>query len=622
MDLIYADENKKDIGVLSAYRFDMAFGNDENDFTCILPRDDHCCDHGYIIYVEGEEYGGIIDSVGVNVDDDEVIYSGRTWHGVLESKILCPDKGQDYLILNGEANAVLRQLITRIGLNDLFDVPTDSTPFTFASYQMERYIPAYTGIRKMLRSVGAKLVMKWGKNGKVILSATVRYDYSQDEEFEPSQVIFEFQKDFRKVNHLICLGQGDLRQRAVIHLFTDENGGVQQYLKNGISVALEDSDYILDTSKQVLTGSDEVSEVYELSNAEITTNYKVLTSKPSDWERNCEKYFSRSAAEDGFSYDNVQKVEIGYVVLGAQPADWSTKFSDYYVYRNGEFVSVEGGTVYTALTSKPSNWDTSYTAYYKKNGNDYVTPEGVTTSQYVRQTVQPADWSTNYGSYYYLYSDGVTSEYRSVDGVSYRFYKLQTQEPTDWKTNYGNYFRLMTAKEVASEPTIEPYKAVTLTKKEKVPAWKPKKYYTSFSNHRAPAWNLIPRYSLQETTSAPTWVSGQFYVKRENVAPAWSAGRYYYKSDAVKAPAWSTGKYYKEVTDRYAAMVEGALDRLAEYYETDELELDLAETDQVYDIDDIVGVYEEVTGLSAAQSIIKKVVKIQNDDVVISYGVG
>ena len=43
MDLIYMNNAKEDIGVLTGYTFDLAYGNDENDFTCIVDLSNHVC---------------------------------------------------------------------------------------------------------------------------------------------------------------------------------------------------------------------------------------------------------------------------------------------------------------------------------------------------------------------------------------------------------------------------------------------------------------------------------------------------------------------------------------------------------------------------------------------------
>ena len=102
MDLIYADETRKDIGVINSYDLDMAYGKDENDFTCSVDRNDHCCSVGFFIYAEGTEYGGIVDAIRVDTEKESVTYSGRTWHGVLEKKVICPDPGEDYLMVAGD----------------------------------------------------------------------------------------------------------------------------------------------------------------------------------------------------------------------------------------------------------------------------------------------------------------------------------------------------------------------------------------------------------------------------------------------------------------------------------------------------------------------------------------
>ena len=55
MDLIYADDTKKDIGIFDAYTLDLSYGEDENDFELKIDRSAHCCKAGYYRYVDGEE---------------------------------------------------------------------------------------------------------------------------------------------------------------------------------------------------------------------------------------------------------------------------------------------------------------------------------------------------------------------------------------------------------------------------------------------------------------------------------------------------------------------------------------------------------------------------------------
>lgn len=613
MDLIYADALRKDIGVMTAYTLDMAYGSGENDFECTVDRGAHCCDRGFFLYVEGEEYGGIIDRIRVNTEKDEIIYKGRTWHGVLENKVLCPEEGQDYLVLSGEANALLQEIISRLGLTDLFEASSDDSGIQIVGYQMNRYVYGYTGIKKMLKEFGAKLHIRW-TGGMVELSALPITDYSEDEEFDASQVYFAVEKNYRPVNHMICLGQGDLAERAVIHLFTDENGGVQPFAE--VDHPVEDLDYILDESQKVMTGADEVVEILDYPGAEVTTNYVLLTSEPADWETNATDYYQM----DGDDYESVELEEVGHVLQKAQPSDWTVAYSGYYQRSGDTYSPVPGTTVYTNLTTKPSDWNTKYDKYFRKDGNTYEAVEGVTTEQYVRQTKKPSDWSTKYGSYYYFYSDGVTSEYKSVDGVAYYTYKLQTRQPTDWSTQYSSYYRKATASELKAHPYTR-YYTVDKTKANKVPTWKARKYYTRYTFHKAPQWNAVQRFTYVKTVSAPAWAANTFYRADDDAAPAWNADTYYTKSNEKVAPKWLTNKYFRRTFDRYAVMVMEGIERLEAAHQSDHLEIDLEETEQTYDVGDLVGSTEQETGITAVQEVVKKIIKIENNDVTISYEV-
>lgn len=253
MDLIYMNADKEDIGVMNDFTLDLAFGADENDFECKIVRDNHCCSSGFYLYYENTEYGGIIDDLEVDTEADEITYTGRTWHGVLNSKILAPDSGEDYLILSGEANAVLGGLISRMGLSGLFVASSESSGINIANYQMNRYIAGYDGIRKMLKAFGAKLNILF-ENGFVELSAKPIVDYSKDDQFDTDQISFRIKKKGNPLNHVICLGKGDLAEREVIHVYADAKGNI--------------------VDEQVLTGIREVATTYENANAESSEELK------------------------------------------------------------------------------------------------------------------------------------------------------------------------------------------------------------------------------------------------------------------------------------------------------------------------------------------------------------
>ena len=105
------------------------------------------------------------------------------------------------------------------------------------------------------------------------------------------------------------------------------------------------------------------------------------------------------------------------------------------------------------------------------------------------------------------------------------------------------------------------------------------------------------------------------------MAPAWSQNKYYSETDETVAPAWTANKYFKMVTDQYAVMVQSAVERIEEAHQADDMKIALEETEQVYDVGDIVGTSEETTGITAVQEVCKKIIKINNDDVTITYEV-
>lgn len=268
MDLIYMNSERTDLGVLQEYDFDLAFGADENDFECRIPSMNHCCEAGCFLYIEGTEYGGTIDSIEVISETSEVIYYGRTWHGILGSKIVMPlqdgeastskvaVKTEDangaslvdkYLIISGDANACIGFILERIGLSDLFAASEITSGFTVEAFQFDRFTDAYSGIIKMLDTIGLKMHVKY-VDEKVLLTAVEQYDYATDEEFDPTLIDMKLKKKVRSVNHLICLGSGQQENRTVLHLYADIHGNISQ--------------------TQTQTGLDEYAAIYDYSSVE------------------------------------------------------------------------------------------------------------------------------------------------------------------------------------------------------------------------------------------------------------------------------------------------------------------------------------------------------------------
>ena len=247
MDLIYTNELHEDEGVLKDYTFDLAFGKDENDFELSINSDNHCCVPGCYVYIDNTEYGGIIDKIRVITKDYNLKYMGRTWHGILASKIIKPDDGESHLVVSGEANAVMGSLIERLGLSDLFVSSEVDSELVINNYKIDRYINAYDGIVKMLESVSGKLKLIFSM-GKVVLSALPFVDYSQSEQFDNDQVSMDIEKEVNFVNHLVCLGSGELAERQIVHLYADAEKNISE--------------------TQTFFGLDEIEDTYEVSGSE------------------------------------------------------------------------------------------------------------------------------------------------------------------------------------------------------------------------------------------------------------------------------------------------------------------------------------------------------------------
>lgn len=245
VDLICADENGVPFHAVSDCLFDCAWGSGENDFELTLYDGTVLPDRG-LVYVDGTEVGGIVDHMKDELSDgvSVVTYSGRSWHGMLAGKVLQPDSGQDYLKVSGPVNQVLSNLLARIGLSDVFKVRADSTK-TIPTFQFDRYCTAYDGIRRMLAANDLKLMFQ-EVDGTVWMYA--QPIVAHDDTVDSDLVDFSITKDYRRTNHMIGLGKGDLRNRLVVHYYADGSGKV--------------------SSTRTFGGRDEIAAVYDYSSAE------------------------------------------------------------------------------------------------------------------------------------------------------------------------------------------------------------------------------------------------------------------------------------------------------------------------------------------------------------------
>lgn len=248
--LIYTNADREDQGVLNDAYFDLEYGRDDdsqaNTFELSIDRNSNTrLEDKALVYIEGTEYGGMVKGIGTNTAEDVITYKGMTWHGLLNCHVLAPSSGQDYLVLQGDAHTVLRSLIERMQLQEIFTAPMSLSGITVN--HKARYEYGYYTMAKMLAESSAKLKMSY-ENGMVVLSAEPISDYSQQDELDTTQVALEIEQDYLPVNHLVCLGEGELKNRTVVHLYANKNGAI--------------------STTQSLFGDDENALIYDYSNAD------------------------------------------------------------------------------------------------------------------------------------------------------------------------------------------------------------------------------------------------------------------------------------------------------------------------------------------------------------------
>lgn len=247
MDLIYMDKNKIEIGVLLNYNFDMDIGVD-NDFEIVVGKFNHKLRQDYMFYIENTEYGGIVDIIKSDTRASKIYYQGRSFRGILDSKIISPLPGDSYYVVSGDANIIIANMLNYVGLNHLFKAGENLSGINISNYSFNRYASLLSGLNAMLKTKNARLKIRY-TDGYVEISAEEIEDKSDLIEFSAdTKIQFIAEDKQNQVNHLICLGQGELADRQVIHLYVDGNGNIG--------------------NTQYYTGIDEVVAVYNDSSAE------------------------------------------------------------------------------------------------------------------------------------------------------------------------------------------------------------------------------------------------------------------------------------------------------------------------------------------------------------------
>ena len=246
--IVVADANGAELRSLLFTEYDFEVGDDDNTFlvTCLRSEWETIYD-GSRIYIPNTEYGGLFKRLKTNTKNGTISAGGYTWRGMLQNKVLCPEEGDDYATDSGELNAIIGSRVSA-AFPGLFVGSNESTGIE-VDYQYNRYVTLYDGLKAMLKSVGYKMRISYDmETGKVIVEAVPIVDYSSQIEYSSDMnANYYMTKEGTGVNHLVCLGNGELRDRVVVDLYVDENGNISE--------------------TQTFFGVDEIAQVYDYAGA-------------------------------------------------------------------------------------------------------------------------------------------------------------------------------------------------------------------------------------------------------------------------------------------------------------------------------------------------------------------
>lgn len=251
MEFIICDASRVEVGRFpdtAVFDFDIGDTNDV-EITC----EKGLLDFGMYLVCPGTEYGALIEEKDLWTNEADETWRGNAFRRFLQEFIIEPPSRQDYMIVKGDAHDVMRQVLDN-AFHGLFTVPETASGIEVGTYRFERYTDALSGFTKMLKQKDARIHIEVKQGGSnepfsVILSAVPIKNLSEEIEYsQDSKIAINLKESRRGINHLVCLGKGELKDRQVVHLYAQLDGSISQ--------------------TRYYTGLEERTAVYDFSNAE------------------------------------------------------------------------------------------------------------------------------------------------------------------------------------------------------------------------------------------------------------------------------------------------------------------------------------------------------------------
>lgn len=284
MDFIVTDKYGHDKGYVEHCGAEFNIGQD-NDFEIKIQNKFFSDDRhrkNCRVFAENTEYGGLIRNINPVTEDHIVKLTGPTWRGILNQRAINP-ASNTHITLQGDANAVLSQYITSLGLSEIYTV-SSSNSGVILNYQVPLQSMLLDAFSAALDAVGARLDIKYkmgDPNGKgfVLLEVKPVIDHSETIEIgEDGNVKLDILDYQNGVNHLICYGKGELADRQRVDLYAWSDGSIQKTAYyTGIDLIEQ---YYEDTSAETVQELEESGREKFLD----LMNYKQLKISVSDMD--------------------------------------------------------------------------------------------------------------------------------------------------------------------------------------------------------------------------------------------------------------------------------------------------------------------------------------------------
>ena len=233
MRITHADENREELRYLDFFeKFDSEISikagatiNDNSFELTLSERDwkENPILIGHHIYIDGTEWGGVVEKIEHDTESGSLTISGLNWRGMLIRKVIEPTPGSAYLIVSGEANSVLSARVAAFG--GVFSADTKDTGVTISAAW--RYSELMNAIETAFEAQGLTVSIRYiAANQSVFIGARTVVDYSGEIDLSQDYGISikSTQGQLNSYNHVIALGAGELLDRDVIHVYRLDDG--------------------------------------------------------------------------------------------------------------------------------------------------------------------------------------------------------------------------------------------------------------------------------------------------------------------------------------------------------------------------------------------------------------